>query len=174
MSPHRLFLALLLLISLASVGSARAESPPAQKIATVNSETLLALMPKTRQVENDMAAFAGPIEKQVQARRVEIAKFYQATSEQENKGKLTGEQKRVAEAKLRALQDALIQFLEASQTKTINKRAELMKPVVAELNAAIAAFAKENKITFVVEQGSFTYFDEATSITAALKAKLKL
>lgn len=174
MSPHRLFLALLLVISLGSAGTARGESAPAQKIATVNSETLLALMPKTKQVENEITAFTKPFDKQAQAQRAEISKLYQNTLEQDNKGKLTGEQRRVAEAKLRALQEALDKMLVTFQTSTLNKRADLMKPVVAELNAAIAAYAKENKITFVVEQGSFVYSDEATSITAAVKAKLKL
>lgn len=158
-----LFAAVLMLMT---VGVAKA-----QKIAALDYEQVLSIMPETKKVSTDLEAFSKSKEAELKklddAFKVDVQK-YQAEG-----AKMTEAQRTAKEAELQKTGQNLQQMAATAQQDLLKKRETLLKPVVDKLNAAIEKAAKTNGWDFIIDASALIYRG-GTDATAAVKKELGL
>ncbi|HPH66286.1 MAG TPA: OmpH family outer membrane protein [Kofleriaceae bacterium] len=151
-------------------GAARANAET--KFGHIDSELVLANMPQTKKAEAQLATFRADLAKQIEAAQKKIQKHYETVMAQAQAGKLTPADQNQAEASLQKEQSELEAMVAANEKRLVSKRQELFSPVVAALNAAVAAVAKEKGYSFIFEKTAVLYAEPAADVTEFVKAKL--
>ncbi len=163
------FVSLLVSVTLAQgAASAQAET----KFGHIDSEAVLAAMPQTKKAEAQLATFRAELAKQIEVAQKKMQKHYETVMAQAQAGKLTPADQKQAEASLQKEQSDLEAMAAAIDKKLLNKRQELFSPVVAALNAAVAAVAKEKGYSFIFEKTAVLYAEPAADVSELVKAKL--
>ncbi len=156
-----LFAAVMLLMT---VGVAKA-----QKIASLDYEQVLSIMPETKKVSTDLDNFS----KTKEAELKKLGDAFQADVQkyQAEGAKLTEAQRTAKETELQKTQQNLQQMMQAAQTDLMKRRETLLKPVVDKLNNAIDKAAKANGWEFIIDSSALIYKGGADA-TAAVKKEL--
>jgi len=83
------------------------------------------------------------------------------------------EEKQILED-LQKKEQEIMKFEQEMQQKLGSKEQELLNPILAKVNNAIQAVAKENSFQFIFDtsSGVLLYADESQDITSMVKAKL--
>ncbi len=127
----------------------------AQKIASLDYEQVLSLMPEAKKVSTDLDTFSkakgDELQKQFASFQTEVQK-YQAEG-----AKMTEAQRTAKEAELQKSQQNLQQLEQVAQSDLMKRRETLLKPVIDKLNAAIEKVAKANGYDFIIESSAFIY-----------------
>ncbi|WHF50548.1 OmpH family outer membrane protein [Chryseobacterium gotjawalense] len=150
----------------ATVGVAKA-----QKVASMDYEAVLAVMPETKKMTTDLETFSktkgDEINKQAEAFQKEVQQ-YQAEG-----AKLSEAQRQAKEGELQKKQQNLQQIQTTAQSDLAQKRDTAIKPIIEKLNKAVEKVAKANGYEFIIDAGALIY-KGGPDATAAVKKELGL
>jgi len=144
----------------------------AQKIAHINLDSLISIMPESKVAQTAVQAYAKQLEQQVTAMQTELQGKY---AEFQDKSKDLAEVVRASKEKeLNDLNTRIQDFQQQAQTDYQKKTAELSKPVYDKAKKAIDAVAKENGYRYALDtsSGLVLYSEPADDIISLVVKKL--
>ncbi len=143
------------------------------KIAYINSQELLSLLPEAKDANAKLTAYAKEFEAQYQAYGQE---YQNLVNEIQNNPALTevAREAKVQDAVM--LEQRIQQFEQDSQTKLDNKKAELFQPIIISTTETIKAVAKENGYAYVIDNSLSVLImaPEGDDILPLVKKKLNI
>jgi outer membrane protein len=159
----------LILIAVLTVGF---NSVQAQlKVAHIDTQALIALMPETKAMQAELEKLAGTYQTEIQTMQTEIqAKATKYTQEGPSQ---TDEINRKRQLELEQDQQNFMQAQRAADEDLRGKRDELLQPIFAKAKEAIEAVATADGITYVLE-GASLIVANGTDLLPAVKTKLGL
>jgi outer membrane protein len=145
-------------------------SVSAQKIAHVNLDSLITLLPESKEAQAKVQEYAKQLEQQVVAMQTELQGKY---AEYQEKSKDMPELVRASKEKeLNDLNQRIQDFQQQAQGDYQKKSAELSKPVYEKAKKAIDHVAKENGYKYVLDTSTgIVLFSEPTDDIIALVIK---
>lgn len=171
-TTHMKLLAKTLILSFMIFGALHVS---AQKFGYVSSADLLQLHPKLTEANAELEAFQTSESTALQT----AAQAFEAKYRQFEKDMQEGRLSQIEADKQRELltkeQQDLGQAEQTAQFKVVQKREQLIQPIIKELDEAIQAVGKEGGYLFIFDtsaSGSIIYAEEKDDITALVKAKL--
>lgn len=144
----------------------------AQKIAHINLDSLISLMPESKAAQQSVQAYAKQLEQQVVAMQTELQTKY---AEFQEKSKDMAEVVKASKEKeLNDLNTRIQEFQQQAQSDYQKKTAELSKPVYDKAKQAIDQVAKENGYKYALDTstGLVLYSDPAEDIMSLVMKKL--
>ena len=144
----------------------------AQKIAHVNLDSLITLLPESKVAQQGVQEYAKQLEQQVVAMQTELQTKY---AEFQEKSKDMAELVRASKEKeLNDLNQRIQDFQQQAQADYQKKSAELSKPVYEKAKKAIDLVAKENGYKYVLDTstGLVLYNEPADDIIGLVVKKL--
>ena len=144
----------------------------AQKFGYVNSSEILAELSDMKQAESNLEALQKQLQKKGQGMVQTFQTEYQALQQKVQSGTLSPKQQQDEAAKLQAKEEEIAKFEQEMVAQIQKKRAELLEPIYAKVNEAIAAVAKENGYQFIFDQQVLLFGEESQDVSPMVKAKL--
>ena len=142
-----LFAAVMMLVTAGAVN--------AQKVASMDYETVLAAMPETKKMTTDLDTFSktkgDELQKQAEAFQKEVQQY------QADGAKLTEAQRTAKEGELQKKQQNLQQLQQTAQNDLAQRRDTAVKPIIDKLNNAVAKVAKANGFDFIIDSTVLIY-----------------
>jgi len=144
----------------------------AQQVAHINSEELVASMPETKAMQNEMKAIGQSYDTEYKAQANSLqAKLqkYQAESATKSNEENERRQEEVAE-----IQKKLQLYLRTAQEELQKKEFDLLKPIIEKAQKAIQDVAKEKGIKYVMDSspGKGLIVFEGEDLLSSVKTKL--
>ena len=141
----------------------------AQKMAALDYQEVLSLMPETKKVSADLDSFS----KSKEAELKKMGDTWQADVQkyQSEGAKMTDAQRQAKEAELTKTQQNLQQMALTAQQDLGKRRETLLKPIIDKLNAAIERAAKANGWDYIIDASALIY-KAGPDATAAVKKEL--
>lgn len=159
-------LSLVLLIA----GAATAQS--GAKFGYIDSNEILALMPETDSLENELKAYQQYLEEQMQTMAIE----YQTKvgEYQENYNTMSALIRQTKEKEITDLQERIQAFQQSADQDLGAKQAELFNPLIEKVKNAITEVSRENGYNYVfdVGTGALVFYETGDNILPLVKAKL--
>lgn len=121
----------------------------AQKIAHINLDSLISIMPETKTATQAVQDYAKQLETQVTAMQTELQTKYEDYQTHQND--LPALVKASKEKELNDLNQRIQDFQQQAQTDYQKKSAELSKPVYEKAKKAIDQVAKDNGYKYVLD-----------------------
>lgn len=146
----------------------------AQKIAHINVDELLGMMPETDAAQNEMQAYADQLQKDLQEMQAEAQAKYQNMLANQN----TWTQLRLnkEQEELESIAQKIQQYQQQAQEDLQNKQMELMKPIIEKAQNAVNDVAREKGYTYVLDssrsKGVVIFVEKGEDIMPMVKAKL--
>jgi len=144
----------------------------AQKVAHVNLDSLISIMPESKTAQQAVQDYAKQLEQQVVAMQTELQSKYEAY--QKDGANMAPIVKESKEKELNDLNQRIQDFQQQAQTDYQKKSAELSKPVYEKAKKAIDQVAKDNGFKYVLDTstGIVLYNEPADDIIALVIKKL--
>ena len=144
----------------------------AQKLASVNTQEIFAVMPETKEMQTNLDAFGKELQEQLEAIQVEFNNRY--AEFEKNQATMNPTVKQMKQSELNGLQERYAQFQQIAQQDFAKKQQELATPIQQKLDAAIEKVAKAAGYAAVFDAMVFVYSDAAqvVNINAAVKKEL--
>ncbi len=146
----------------------------AQKLAHLNVDELLSLMPETKAAEVEIQKYAGQLQKDLEDMQAEAqAKYQNLIANQKNWTQL-----RVAkeQEELQSIGAKMEEYQQQAQQDLQNKQMELMKPIIEKAQNAVNEVAREKGYTYVLDssqsKGVVIFAEKGEDILPYVKAKL--
>ncbi|MDX1406480.1 MAG: OmpH family outer membrane protein [Saprospiraceae bacterium] len=161
---------LLLLCTTLGVGATQA-----QKFGYLNSNELLSMMPDVKAADAALETYQKELVNQGQTKVKAFEANYNKYLSEVNEGLLSKLQMQEREAQLGKEQQAIADFEKEVQLKVLQKREELLSPILTKVDEAIQAVGQENGYTMIFDSGTsgaMLYAPESDNIIALIKAKL--
>jgi len=161
---------LTLVLSLAVMLSTQAQS----KFGYLNSNELLAMMPESQSMQEELQTYAKGLESQLTAMQAEYEK--KVVEYQQNETSYTDIIKQDKIREIEGIQQRVVEFQKNAQQSLGEKEAELFTPIREKAMAAIDKVAKEGNYTFIFDSGAgnFLYAAESENVLNLVKSKLGL
>lgn len=141
----------------------------AQKIAHLNYEEVLSLMPETKKATDELEKFSktkdAELKKLSDAWSADVQKF------EAEAAKMTDAQRQAKGQELQKTQQNLQQMLNTAQQDIQKRRETLLQPIVNKLNAAIEKAAKANAYEYIIDSSALIYRG-GTDATEVVKKEL--
>lgn len=144
----------------------------AQKFGFVNSQEILGEMPEVKQAEANLEALQQQLQKRLQASIEQLQTDYVDIQRKVEQGELSPRQQEVEAQTLQERQQKLAGEEQDMVNQIQAKREELLEPIYARVNEAIAEVAKENEFTFIFDQAVLLYYEDSQDVSAQVRAKL--
>ncbi len=170
------FFKLTLAVALLFMGATAAN---AQKFGRVDLTAIITAMPEFEEANKNLESYSMDLQDQLEQIQVEFNQKYAEYQKQVNT--LNDTIRQMKESELQQLQQRYSEFQQIAYQDMQKKEAELMEPIYAKANDAVAAVAKENGFTAifntqgdVANTAGLAYYnpDQLTSITDKVMAKL--
>lgn len=144
----------------------------AQKIAHVQLDSLIQLMPETKQAMEIAQTYLKDLEKQVASMKTEFDTKYQDYLQ--NEATYSELVKRTKQEELQTLNQRIQDFQTQAQQDYQKKYMELSKPIQDKAKKAIDAVAKEGGYKYVLDTstGLVLYFEQSDDILMTVKKKM--
>ncbi len=149
-----------------------AQQLSAQKIAHVQLDSLIQLMPETKQAMEIAQSYLKDLEKQVASMKTEFDTKYQDYLTNENSySELV---KKTKQEELQTLNQRIQDFQQQAQQDYQKKYVELSKPIQDKAKKAIDAVAKENGYKYILDTstGLVLYSEPSDDVLMLVKKKL--
>ncbi len=146
----------------------------AQKVAHINSEELVAAMPETKAMKDELSKIAQNFDNDYKAQETELrAKYEKYGKEASTK---TDSENEVRQQELAKLQQKLQKYLQTAQEEMQKKQSDLLIPIIEKAQKAIQDVAKEKGIKYVLDSapGKGLIVFEGEDLLPAVKTKLKI
>lgn len=151
-----------------------ANATQAQKIAHINVDELLGLMPETQAAEQEMQKYAQQLEKDLEEMQAEAQGKYENLLNNQNNWtqlRITKEQEEL-EGMAQKIQSYQVQ----AQQDLQNKQRELMEPIIEKAQNAVNDVARDKGYTYVLDssqsKGVVIFVEKGEDILPLVKAKL--
>jgi outer membrane protein len=144
----------------------------AQKIAHINLDSLISLMPEYKKAQDDVQEYAKQLEQQITAMQAELQTKY---AEYQAKSKDLAEIVRMSKEKeLNDLNQRIQDFQQQAQVDYQKKSADVIKPVNDKAKKAIDQVAKENNYKYVLDTsaGLVLYSEPSDDVLGLVIKKL--
>jgi outer membrane protein len=144
----------------------------AQKIAHLNFDSLVSMMPEMDSVKKVSQEYVKNLEGQLIKMQTELQTKY--ADYQANEAKLTDLIKQIKQKELQDMQANLQDFQQTAQQDIQKKNEELGEPITNKARKAVQDVAKEKGYKYVLDtsMSMVLYSDPADDIMALVKAKL--
>lgn len=144
----------------------------AQKIAHINLDSLIAIMPESKVAQQSVQDYAKQLEQEVTGMQTELQTKYQ--DYQTNSANMAAVVKASKEKELNDLNQRIQDFQQQAQQDYQKKSAELSKPVYDKAKKAIDQVAKDNGYKYVLDTstGLVIYNEPADDIINLVIKKL--
>jgi outer membrane protein len=142
------------------------------KLAHVNSNDLMMVMPGIDSVKKSIENYAKQLEDELKAMTAEFEKKY--ADFERDRALMPQSTQQIRMKELQDLQDRIEMFKENAQGDLQEKQEELLKPIVDKAKSAIAEVAKEMGYTYVFDSamGVLLYSEDSDNIIEMVKKKL--
>ena len=159
-----------LVLSLAVIFSIQAQS----KFGYLNSNELLAMMPESQSMQEELQTYAKGLESQLTAMQAEYEK--KVVEYQQNETSYTDIIKEDKIREIQSLEQRVIEFQKNAEQSINEKRIELYTPILEKANEAIKKVAEEGNYTFIFDSsfGNLLYSSERENVLNLVKSKLGL
>jgi outer membrane protein len=148
-----------------------------QKFGYINTAALLELMPEVETADKQLSAFQEGLIKGGENKVRAFEANYNKYLEDVNNGSLSKVQQIARENSLSEEQNAIAQYEQEVQLQVLQKREELLKPILQRIDKAIQAEGKEGGYTFIFDSsvaGALLYAVDGDDIMEAVKRRLGL
>jgi len=149
------------------------------KIGYMNPQEVLSEMPERDSVEQSLNQFISQKRAELQAKTANFQE--QLTDYQNNQASLSESQQAEEEQRLTELDQEVQELQQSIQVQVQQKRAELLQPLLARVDRAIASVSEEMGLDFVINESTSTnnqvvFFASSTApnITQRVIDKLNL
>jgi outer membrane protein len=145
-----------------------------QKLAHINSEEVMSMMPEYQTAAKDLEAYVKSFEEMFNKKKKDFQVKYEEYVKVEKT--LTETMKEIKQMELKNMDEDIQKFQQEAQEKVEAKKNTLLKPVTVKLENAIKEVAKANGIDYVfdlVSTGLIVY-PASDDMLPLLKAKLNL
>tara|TARA_B100001057_G_scaffold489814_1_gene576868 strand:+ start:655 stop:1155 length:501 start_codon:yes stop_codon:yes gene_type:complete len=144
------------------------------KFGYLNSNELLAMMPESQSMQEELQTYAKGLESQLTAMQAEYEK--KVVEYQQNETSYTDIIKQDKIREIEGIQQRVVEFQKNAQQSLGEKEAELFTPIREKAMAAIDKVAREGNYTFIFDSGagSFLYAAESENVLNLVKSKLGL
>lgn len=144
----------------------------AQKVAHINLDSLITLMPESKVAQQAVQDYAKQLEQQITAMQTELQTKYEAfQTDSPNMAPIVKQSK---EKELNDLNQRITDFQQQAQADYQKKSADLSKPVYEKAKKAIDQVAKEGGYKYVLDTstGLVLYSEPSEDIINAVMKKL--
>jgi len=144
------------------------------KFGYLNSNELLAMMPESLSMQEELQTYAKGLESQLTAMQAEYEN--KVVEYQQNETTYTDIIKEDKIREIESIQQRVVEFQKNAQQSLSEKEAELFIPIREKAMKAIDEVAKEGEFTFIFDSGSgsFLFAAESENIINLVKSKLGL
>jgi outer membrane protein len=162
----------LFLISLLTLAVSTAIS--AQKIGHLDSQSLLSDMPEVRGAESNLEAFQAQLTKRGEKMITDFQRKYQELAQKEQAGEIAPKALEEATRKLKEDEAKIQAYEQEMQQKVVERRDELLQPILDRVNAAIEEVSKEKGYDYIIDlsSGTILFADDQFDITEQVREKL--
>ena len=163
---------LVLLIAVSTSGMAQI------KIGYTNIELVLAYMPEAKQVEQTLGTYQKKFAEQMQVKQQYAQSKLQEYMEKKEANQLSPTDDENRQKELQALDQEIQKYAAESEQKLLQKREEMLLPVLEKLQDKIDKVAKDNSYTYILNQTTSTgvstilFGPEENDITEKLMTEL--
>jgi len=164
----KLTLLLLVMLSVATLGTA-------QKYAHLNLGNLISSLAETKAADQQLADYAEQLKTDGEAMANKFKADYLDLLKEINAGSISPVQQAEKEKTLQAEQTKIQAYELEAQQRVNAKREEVLRPILAKVEAAIETIAKEEGYTMVFDTSVFNailHVNEADNLMEKVKAKL--
>ena len=152
---------------------AKTDAQAQAKVAHINSQKLIEIMPETPKMQASFKAFAQKMEQQLETLQVEFNNKYK--NYLDTAQYLTTAERQDRERELNNLKERIEAFQVSAQQEIGTKREELFKPIMEKAQKAIEEVAREQGITYVMDLSTGVILfvgDNAIDLMPLVKTKL--
>lgn len=122
------------------------------KIGYMDVQSVMAELPEMENIQAQLDDFVTKKQQQLQDR---TASFQEAVADyQDKQASMSSEQQAAREKELAAMEEDLRSFQQSIQTEIQQYRQELLAPVYADIDRAIASIAEEQGLDFVLNKAT--------------------
>ena len=168
----RSFKAILVLLACVAI----AGSVSAQKFGYLNSAAILAEMPKVKEAEANLEVLQKQLQNKGQTMLEDFQAKYLELERKNQQGEISPKDLEVEAQALKEEETKIAQYEQDMQRQLIDKRDELLAPIIEEVNNAIKLVAEEEGYSYIFDAspgtGILLYADESTDVLDKVKAKL--
>ena len=147
----------------------------AQKYGYLNLNNLLEEMPAAKAANSTLETYQKKFEEDITVKATAFQERYMAILKEVESGTLSQIQIQQKEAELKQEQEALKKMESDAQLKIMQRREELLAPILQSLEEAVNAVAEENGYNVIFNESVFNallYVDEANNVAPLVKKKL--
>jgi outer membrane protein len=163
----RLFIITSLLVLMSSIGWAQT-----QKIAYIESESIVPEMPAYKKAQSELQAYTKQLQKVLQQKQMALEKDYAAVMDSIQKGIMNQLQQQRAQIRIQNGQQQLQQEALNADKKVAKKEGDLIEPLYKKFNEALEAVAKQEGYTYILDKKFMLYFVGGIDATDKVSAKL--
>ena len=147
-----------------------------QKYGHLNYGNLLAEMEEVKKADAELVTLREAEEASYAKKATAFQNNYNALVEKADSGNLTALQIQQGEADLKKEQETLTKLQQEIQNKIVQKRAELIQPIVDKVNKAIEEVGQDNGLMMIfdVSLGTVLFVKESQDVTDLVKKKMGL
>jgi len=142
------------------------------KLGHIDSNEILALMPETDSLQNELKNYAEYLDQQMNTMAME----YQAkiTDYQDNVATMSDLIRQTKEKEITDLQARIQAFQQSADQDLSTKQAELFNPLIEKVKNAINDVGRENGYTYIMDvgAGAVVYFEGGDDVLPLVKKKL--
>lgn len=155
------------------VGFAMNIQAQTQKIGHIDFQELISIIPGQDEINKTLEAHVAGLESQLQAMQSEYET--KVTDYQSTQATMSEIIRQTKEKEIMDLQQRIEAFNQQAQYDIQNKQLELTEPLIKKAQEAIAAVAKENGFTYIINGNEqILLYSGGTDILPLVKAKLGL
>ena len=169
----KISLKLLLALALCTVIGLSAQ---AQKFGYLSSAAILQEMPEVKQAEADLEVLQKQLQSKGQTMLQEFQQKYQELERKNQQGEISPKELDVQAQELKEQETEIAQYEQDMQRQLMEKRDELLTPIIEEINEAIKQVAEDEGYSYIFDAspgtGILLYADESTNVMDKVKAKL--
>ena len=146
----------------------------AQKFGYLNSNELLAMMPESTAMQEELQTYAKGLESQLTAMQAEYEK--KVVEYQQNETSYSDLVKEDKVREIESIQQRVVEFQKNAQQSLSEKEVELFTPIREKAMAAIDKVAEKGNFTFIFDSGAgnLLYTAESENIISLVKTELGL
>ena len=167
-SFRKVMAVLSLVVLMAGVATAQTGA----KFGYIDSNEILALMPETDSLQNELKAYADYLDEQMSTMAMEYQS--KVTEYQENYNTMSDLIRQTKEKEITDLQERIQAFQQSADQDLGAKQAELFNPLIEKVKAAITDVARENGYNYMfdVGTGALVFYETGDNILPLVKTKL--
>ena len=145
-----------------------------KKIAHINLNDLLLLMPERKKAETDIQEYAKTLDGQMRTMNAEYESKVQEYTSKESI--MTEPVKADKQKEIADLEERIRNFQTTAQESLQKKQNELLEPMLTKAKKSVEEVAKENGYKYVIDssQGTLLYSEPADDVMPLVKKKLGL